>query len=268
MSIDKIPLERIRDTTEKFFMEVACPEGSSLMALIDHSLAPEIALLDAWPGGRPSAFNLLFHQSGAEERVSPLLVELPTSTEGKRKAITYLLKKCNGQPMFSILSSPLTYTQLVGHLSHFTRIRLPPDEQEYLLRFADTRITPTIAHVFTPPQRSQMFGPIDFWLYLDREANWTGIIGEGTADMVGGPLLTLSSVQLDAFERATMPDNFIARLREEFPEFAATEPSARYRLVCHWISQADEAAGGRAEPGACLAYCKNSLAVTQSDKIP
>jgi hypothetical protein len=78
-----------------------------LMALIDHSLAPEVALLDGWPSGRPSAFNLLFHLSGVDERVPPLLVELPASTEGKRKAISYLLKKCNGRPMSSILSSPL-----------------------------------------------------------------------------------------------------------------------------------------------------------------
>lgn len=260
MAIDQIPLEQIHRATERFFSEVECPEGSRLMALIDHSLAPELALLDAWPSGRPSAFNLLFHLSGTEERASPLLVELPTSTEGKRKAIAYLLKKCNGQPMFSILASPLTFTQLVAHLSHFTQIRLPPDEQEYLLRFADTRIVPTLIHVLAPEQRSQMFGPLHFWLYLDREANWTGILGEGTTDIAGGPLLTLSEAQLDAFERATMPDNFIARLCEEFPEFSATQPSAQYRLVCHWINQADEAAGRRAEPGECLAYCKNNLA--------
>lgn len=267
MAIDKIPLEKIRPTTERFFSEVGCPEGSLLTALIDHSLAPGIALLDAWPGGRPAAFNLFYHLSGAEERVSPLLVELPTSPEGRRQAIAYLLKQCNGQPMFSILSSPLTFTQLVAHLAHFTRIRLPPDEQEYLLRFADTRVVPTVVHGLAPAQRSQMFRPIHFWLYLDREAKWTGILGEGTTDIAGGPLLTLSEAQLDAFERATMPDNFIAQLREEFPDFAATEPLAQYRLVCHWISQAYEAAGGRAEPGECLAYCKDNLAAAQSDKI-
>ena len=267
MAIDKIPLDKIRDIAERLFLEVDCPEGNPLTALIDHSLAPGIALLDAWPGGRPAAFNLLYHQSGAEERVSPLLVELPTSTEGRHKAIAYLLKQCNGQPMFSILSSPLSFIQLVAHLSHFTQIRLPPDDQAYLLRFADTRIVPTVAHSLTPEQRRQMFSPIHFWLYLDREANWTGILGEGTTDIGDGPLLVLSEAQLDAFERATMPDNFITQLREEFPDFAAIEPSAQYRLVCHWISQADAAAGGRAEPGECLACCKENLVAAQSDKI-
>lgn len=260
MAIDKIPLGNIRAATEAFFLEVACPEDSTLVALIDHSLAPAIALLDAWPGGRPGAFNLLNHLSGAEERVSPLLVELPTNPEGRRRAIAYLLKQCNGRPMFSILASPLSFTQLVAHLAHFTQIRLPPDEQEYLLRFADTRIVPTVVQVLSPAQRSQMFGPIHFWLYLDREAKWTGILSEGTTDIASDSLLTLSEAQLDAFERATMPNNFIAQLCEEFPEFAATQPSARHRLVSHWISQADEAAGGRAESGECLATCKANLA--------
>lgn len=268
MAIDKIPLADIRAVTEAFFLEVACPEDGTLAALIDHSLVPAIALLNAWPGGRPGAFNLLNHLSGAEERVSPLLVELPTSPEGQRQTIAYLLKQGNGRPMFSILASPLTFTQLAAHLAHFTQIRLSPDEQEYLLRFADTRIVPTVVQVLSPEQRSQMFGPIHFWLYLDREAKWTGIISEGTTDIADGPLLTLTQAQLDAFERATMPDNFIAQLSEEFPEFAATQPSARHRLVSHWISQADEAAGGGAEPGECLAYCKENLAAAQSDNIP
>lgn len=266
MAIDTIPLAQIRDTTEQFFLGVECPEGCSLRALIDHSLAPEIPLFDAWPGGRPPGFNLLYHLSGAEERVSPLLVDLPTSTEGKRKAIAYLLKKCNGQPMFSILSSPLSLTQLTAHLAHFTQISLPTDDQIYLLRFADTRIVSTVIDVLAPAQRSQMFGPIDFWLYLNREATWTGILGEGTTDIADGPLLTLSAAQLDAFERATMPDNFMAQLCEEFPDFAGTEPSASYRLICHWISQAHEAAGGQAEPGECLAYCKENLAAAQADE--
>lgn len=259
MAIDKIPLANIRATTEAFFSEVSCPQDGTLAALIDHSLAPTIALLDAWPGGRPGAFNLLYHLSGAEERVSPILVELPASLEGRRQAIAYLLKQCNGHPMFSILASPLTFTQLAAHLAHFTQILLPPDGQEYLLRFADTRIVPTLVQALAPMQRRQMFGPIHFWIYLDREAKWTGILSEGTADIADGPLLALTEAQLDAFERATMPDGFIAQLCEEFPEFAETQPSARYRLVCHWINQADEAAGGRAEPGARLAYCKENL---------
>lgn len=259
MAIDKIPLADIRAVTEAFFLEVACPKDGTLAALIDHSLVPAIALLNAWPGGRPGAFNLLNHLSGAEERVSPLLVELPTSPEGQRQTIAYLLKQGNGRPMFSILASPLTFTQLAAHLAHFTQIRLPPDEQEYLLRFADTRIVPTVVQVLSPAQRSQMFGPIHFWLYLDREAKWTGISSEGTTNIADGPLLTLTQAQLDAFERATMPDNFIAQLCEEFPGFAATQASARHRLVSHWISQANEAAGGRAEPGECLAYCKENL---------
>lgn len=268
MAIDKIPLANIRTVTEAFFREVACPEDGTLAVLIDHSLAPAIALLDAWPNGRPGAFNLLHQLGGVEERVSPLLVELPASPEGRHQVIAYLLKQCNGRPMFSILVSPLTFTQLAAHLAHFTQIRLPSDDQKYLLRFADTRIVPTLVQVLSPAQRSQMFEPIHLWFYLDREAKWTGILGERTTAIADSPFLTLTQAQLDAFERATMPDNFIALLCEEFPEFATTQPSARHRLISHWISRADEAAGGRAEPGACLAYCKESLAATQSNKIP
>lgn len=263
MAIDRIPLANIRAVTEAFFQEVVCPEDGTLAALIDHSLAPEIALLDTWPGGRPDAFNLLHQLSCAEERVSPLLVELPASQEGRHQVIAYLLKQCNGRPMFSILASPLTFAQLAAHLVHFTQIRLPPDDQEYLLRFADTRIVPTLVEVLSPAQSSRMFGPIYFWRYLDREAKWTGIPSSDTMNIADGSLLRLTEAQLDAFERATMPDMFIAQLCQEFPEFAATQPSARHRLVIHWIRRADEAAGGRAEPSACLAYCMEVLAATE-----
>ena len=260
MAIDKIPPGEIRITAERLFDEVDFPQDSHLTALIDHALAPDTALLDAWPGGRPSCFNLLHYLSGAEERVSPLLVELPTHRESRLEAIRYLLRKCNGQPMFSVLASPLSFVALVAHLAHFTQVHLPPDGGIYLLRFSDTRIAPTIARLLDPAQRSQMFGPLHRWAYLDRARNWTSLSGEGSTTIAGGPLLTLSEAQFDAFVHATLPDNFLAQLREEFPAFAELEPSGQHRLVCHWISQANEAAGGQAEPGECLAYCKDSLA--------
>ncbi|MDR2014089.1 MAG: DUF4123 domain-containing protein [Azoarcus sp.] len=262
MSIDKIPLEKIHKTAEGFsyFLKVSSPEGNTLAVLIDHSLAPDIPLLKSWPRGNPGGFNLIGHLSDARESVCPFLIELPTDQGELLQVVEYLIRQCNGQPMFSVLSSPLMLTQLTAHLIHFTQVILPPDNQTYLLRFGDTRIAPTIADILMPEQRRWMFGPITFWCYLDRESNWTIGTGNGVPEIAGGPLLTLSEAQLDAFERATLPDSLTAQLLDEFPDFAATSPSARYYTICRWIAQADKAAGGHASSGECLTYCKDRLA--------
>ena len=260
MTIDRLPPDRIRAAAEQLIDGIELHEGSHLMALVDHALAPGLDLLSAWRGEGATIHNLIGHLSGADKRVSPLLIALPSSHERRLESVAHLLRKCNGRPMLSVLASDFAPEAVAAQLSKCAEVVLPPDSATYLLRFADTRVATALNELLDSAQRRHLFGLLQAWAYLDREAKWAVIRGAGPAGVPEGLPLALTVVQLEAFLRASMPDSLVATLREGNTEFAAMTPSSQYRLVCHWISTANGAAGGQAESGECLAHCVACLA--------
>jgi len=260
MIIDTIPATEIQAAAEQLFVELGSEQPLHLMALVDHLFRPTQHLLGRWPGGRPEVFNLIGHLSGAEEQISPLLLSLPSRYEERLSAAAYLRKQCNGYPMLSFLSSPLSPDVVAAQLATVTEILLPPDSESYLLRFADTRIIPELDRLLDAEQHMQLFGLLDHWAYVDRSGQWSIIKGSGqAASSAQRTPLHLSDAQFAGFLRACVPDNFIPTLRDNSTHFAELTPSVQHRLVCHWIESACEESGGLTDPSECLGYCMARL---------
>lgn len=258
--IDTIPETEIQAAAERLLVELGPEQPRYFMALVDHLFRPTRHLLGRWPGGRPKAFNLIGHLSGADEQISPLLLSLPSRHEELLSVVAYLRKQCNGYPMLSILSSPASPEVVSAQLTAMTEVLLPPDNSSYLLRFADTRIIPELDRLLDAEQRMQLFGLVDRWAYVDRAGQWCIIKGGGQTEMQSQRTpLRLSDEQFGGFLRACVPDNFIPTLRDNSVRFTELTPSAQYRLVCHWIESAREESDGATDPSECLGYCMARL---------
>ena len=258
--IDAIAREEIGASAHALFGIEGVETAANLMALVDHAFLSDQNLIAHWPVGHPEYYNLLGHLSGGEARLSPLLIVLPVTKEDRIRVVTYLLKRCKGHPMLNFLTSSLTSKSLADHLSTLTQIRLPPDSVSYLFRFADTRIVAELNCLLNSAQRTQMFGAVDQWIYLNRRAEWSVIMGGRLSSVPAPGPLALSDEQLTAFLRASLADSLMSTLLNESATFSGMAPSARHQLVSHWISLAEEQHGDAPDPGICLAYCQSQLA--------
>jgi len=251
MNIDRIPVDKLGVMAEFVIAEIQADPSQYVMALVDHLFLYEQSdIFSRWPGEKPSVFNLYDHLSGGEERISPLLIPLPSAPDDQLSVILYLLKRCNTYPMLSIMTSTLEPQEIAPHLASLTSILLPPDLAPSLLRFADTRVVPTLHRLLDPTQRSQLFGLFDCWAYIK---------GNCLADIPLSDPMRLSDAQFEALLQSSEPDNFILTLRENSAAFSELPPSVQYRQVCHWIDTANEAASGEIQPGERFAYCLTRL---------
>lgn len=262
LTIDRISPDHILGTAEALLAGVGHTTAPHLMVLVDHALLPDRDLFRRWPGRLPTVFNLTGHLS-SDTSIAPLLLALPASLQEHPAAVAYLLRRCNGQPMFSLLAGKIPPDLVAEHLTTLTSVLLPPDATPYLLRFADTRIVPALDRHLDDRQRDQLFGPFTHWAYLGRDATPAFIRGGGRDGGQGGlPAegpIELTQAQCDALLRTCQADNFIPILRENAQHFADAPPSVQYRLTCEWIERATQAAGGSIDSGACLSYCLSCL---------
>lgn len=256
--IDRITPGEVLGTAEALLASVAHPDAPYLMALIDHSLKPDLDLLKRWPGPLPAIFNLTGHLS-SDDTIAPLLLALPPRAQERPAVVAYLLRQCNGSPMFSLLSSKLPPDLLAEHLSTLTRVLLPPDGEAYVLRFADTRIAPALHRHLDHDQHEQIFGPFAQWGYLNREGKPATLPCGGRVGLPPEGPIKLTQTQFDALLRESRPDNFLPLLRENSPLFAQARPSQQYRQTSDWIARATAEAGEELDNAAYLSYCLSCL---------
>lgn len=260
-TIDRIAPGDVLGTAEALLAGVNHAATPYLMALVDHALLPDLDLLKRWPGALPAVFNLTGHLS-CDDTIAPLLLALPAKLQERPAAVAYLLRQCNGEPMFSLLAGKIPPDLVAEHLATLTKVCLPPDGQAYVLRFADTRIVPALHRHLDDAQRDQLFGPFTQWGYLSRDGQPVTLPGGGLEELPPEGPLKLAQAQFDALLRESQPDNFIPLLRQESGEFAQKLPSQQYRLTCEWIARATAEAAEAGEElnnAACLSYCLSCL---------
>lgn len=159
--------------------------------------------------------------------LSPCLIAVDCTGDGDR-ALAYLLEGCSGKPMLSFMTSPLALDELAGHLRHVVEARTD-DDLRWPIRFADTRIIPSILEVLAPDQRSALLHPIDGWWIVNRQGEIDALPADisdfGTAQWAERGL-ALSDSQFSRLVANSEADAMINTLSMAAPEALADKKPA------------------------------------------
>ena len=103
------------------------------------------------------------------------------------KRMHWLVRRCSGWPMLSLIETPESLAQLTARLSAWCVVEA--DGQRFNFRFPDTRRLPAIFRTLDAAQRAQFTGPVVRWSYINREGRWneldvTSVNVEPVADPV------------------------------------------------------------------------------------
>lgn len=105
------------------------------------------------------------------EAIAPRVMRLPPGHEARVALFVHLLRYTQGQPMFSLLSTPCHLDELVSHLQK--QVEATDEEgRAYLLRLADTRSLALLREVLTPVQRVRWMRDIHAWGWFGRDGRW------------------------------------------------------------------------------------------------
>lgn len=231
---------------EAQWLDLADVQWQRPYAIIDSAQDAQLlaALQKKWP--MTESLCLLPDAQGDDlARVAPHLVALPPF-EPEADIWLWLLYEGAAKPeAFTILASTEDLKTLHAHLTQFTEIRLP-DDDEMFFAFWDPAILGTLVGqaddatlhvpgpVFTARQRSRLFNGVSAWWYWSRQGQLHQI---GTGKVEPGAMavtlpLSLSQVQVDMLVEASVPDHLLANLRENQPQLLFDVPSSQqYGLV-------------------------------------
>ena len=162
---------------------------------------------------------------------SPILIVLTPHDIGRlRFELTTLIRHRKERPMLSIIGTPASASSVSEHFRLFLNA-VTDDGQEFLLRFADTRVLPGLASVLRQAHWDGMTCLLSAWIAIDREGNLQALPLH--ADRA--PLE--ARFQLSASEFAGLvtngePDAVIDVIVESNPEaFPEASRAAIYRTV-------------------------------------
>lgn len=100
---------------------------------------------------------------------SPFLVNLGTGDNLRRDIFTLARHRAE-RPMLSFIGSRSPLPQVRQHLQQFVEVK-EEDGQEFILRFADTRILASLPECLSPVAWAGLRCPAEEWLYVDRHGN-------------------------------------------------------------------------------------------------
>ncbi|MFC3531101.1 DUF4123 domain-containing protein [Vogesella facilis] len=225
-------------------------EGVQWYALIDHLFVPKLGR--KLRGKTAEWVNLYQSLSGGEEQASPLLLPLPQPSPALETQLALLLKTCNGMPMLSFWASNLSAPALTEHFERYSDVRLQPDDNVMMLRYADTRTLGSLLHHLDDEQRAEWLAPFSQVLYFDALSGLQQITGESSL-RIGKGKLSLTPSQWSAMLDASLPE-FL------FDEFAMRMPTASpasvYTAIHSKLAEAKQL--GLQDEDEQLCYCRDS----------
>jgi hypothetical protein len=161
--------------------------------------------------------------------VAPCLIALFPGSD-LRMQVTRLIRHCQGRPMLSFVGTSEKLKEISSRWRAIHMVSVV-DEQEMLLRFADTRILSYLPQVLTSPQWGTICGAVSHWAYFNRSSRLV------TCDI---PFFTerqekisITKEQLGKFLDASHPDALMALISESMCDIIPTDSlvSERYRMI-------------------------------------
>lgn len=184
------------------------------------------------------------------------------------------LEHANGRPMLSLWASERSPQDLAQHIRHWSWAQTPEQEQ-VLLRLADTRSACSLNATLTPAQWQALTQPLRHWLYLDRQgavqALPTGGAKPATDTAQLQAPLQLSQAQLQAMAERAEADALLHHVATQLPELlpSGAQPSKMHDYTA-WVCQTAQQKG--IEPwqdklSLLLAACASKGAVMQDPRL-
>lgn len=146
---------------------------------------------------------------------APRLIPLPRD-DGARALLRRGLRHCSGRPMLSVISSRLSLQELQTYWEPVHWISTE-DGQELLLRFADTRVLPTMPRILRANQWRTLAEPLAQWIYVDRNGRPAHCEKALLVEDSQRPIL-LTNDQVGAFISAAQPDAMVNYMQEHLSD--------------------------------------------------
>ena len=229
-SLSEQLLELLSDTTNSgawfALVDTAFTHGSKVKWTRDES----------WPVYSEGRFEDL-------KRVSPHLLPLSTlSNEALGSELTRLLARCKGLPMLSFIRSEKSPKAICQSWQNILEVETS-DGQRFLLRFADSRVTPVIAKLFPASAWARLSNGIDEWLSIDREGELLSLpVAEPQANrLLDQEFVEVSDKELSRILQSGEADALANILHENFPDMLPTDHGAtayrRLAVICDLAAQ-------------------------------
>lgn len=191
----------------------ALDDGLSQYLLLDGVFTPGL-YLDVRAITEHDAVTLLFETlPGCDAKVrdvSPFLFKYDAT---KLREIDKALKKCDGWPMVSAISTTETLAELTARLAAWCVVYA--DKQRFNFRFPDTRRLPGIFSALTPTQQGQLAGPAKVWSYINRAGVWSDLPLTATSASIEKSTPILDSVQFSCMVANSETDEILAVLSRQ-----------------------------------------------------
>lgn len=152
-------------------------------------------------------FDAVRSTSNSVRDVSPFLIVCNGTDQRQR----YLLARCSGWPMVSVIQTSETLGDLFNRLAAWSIVEV--DNQRFNFRFADSRRLPAIYSALSPQQRATFIGPMSRWTYVGRNGCWSELsIESGIGEGVIKPIL--NEKQFSLLVEDSRVDEILLLLRE------------------------------------------------------
>ena len=162
--------------------------------------------------------------------VAPLVVPMLDNDDSAHR-LRFLLTHCSARPMLSFIATKVNGTKALDDFRNFYMVSTD-DNQEMLLRFADTRVLPNLQSVLTADQWGALCRNIVCWYYIGRDGRVAECrisnLSTGTCSQ-----LKLSNHQVDKLVELSYPDILMSRIVESMPEAipVSIARSSLYKLI-------------------------------------
>lgn len=218
-----------------------CPTGDHAFAMVDMLFWYETA----HKGRRPLPYNpgrsLLADMGGHDPAASTWLIALSDDAETRQMELQSLLDQTQGQPMLSLIASPLALDDLADFLAPLFQLTVKPDGDHYLARLGDNRTLPRLLACLPVEDQQALLAPIRSYLRFDYAGQAQLIEGAGKADAKVLEGLVLTQAQLNQWVDASQPDVVWAELRHNTPaNWQQQAPSVQHKAIQLWLKQASD----------------------------
>lgn len=148
---------------------------------------------------------------------TPVLIKLTSGNADRlRFELATLVRHRKERPMLSFIGTGSSISAVIENFRRFVNV-VTDDNQEFLLRFADTRVLPGLSQALRPIVWNAMTCVLTDWIVIDRDGKSRTMQLNSSREPLAGEF-RLSAVEFAALVANSEPDAIIDVISESNPE--------------------------------------------------